>query len=405
MKRMIARLLLCCLMLAAPLPAGAAAAPLRYAGAAQDLFTDWLEANHPDIAWEVDLGPDSTQEALQALESGDGPDLLMVESARVDLQALLQSGLVEDLSGNQEILLGLAQMYQPFQDMVTGADGAVYGAPYAVFNLTMHVIPSSWEAAGLSLEEAPQSVEELLDFALRWADLAQAGAVNNVRLHTLEACGYPEDDRRYTLWLTDLVTQCWTMQAQEAGKPVIYDDPEFIALADRARTAGQNLAAAEEQPDAASLSLYDAGMHRGMGYGAEALDENAFPLRIHAEDPFRTQGYCWLFVVRKGSAYAEECAEFLGDLIHQTDDGQRRNVKLYKEIPEHQFTATPSEDGYVFTPEWQASYRPEQLFFSYDPFHTTTAYMEREDLLLRFAQGSITAQELALGLDQALAGN
>ena len=400
MKRIIAQLLLCCLLLAVAAPAGAETAPLRYAAIAQELLDDWLEERYPDISLEVGFGPDSTQEAIQMLESADAPDLMMVQSSRVDIYALLQSGLLEDLSGHEEIQLGLAQMYQPFRDLVTSADGAVYGVPYAMQNRTMHALPQAWEAAGLNVEDAPESFEALLAFVQRWTALVAEGAAGDVRLY---ASGeYLMDERRYTLWLTDLLVRCWAIRQQAAGEAVSFDDPAFVALADRARDAGRALAAAEEKPGAASLSLYDAGLNAGVGYGDDALDDYAFPMRLNADEPFRVHGSCWLFVVRKGSDYAQVCMDFLGNLIHRTDPVEQRNVKLYTDIPEQQFTGPEGEAGYVLTPAWVESYRPERLFFLCDPFHTTAAYTSWEDLTLRFADYEITAQELASGLEQAL---
>ena len=400
MKRIIAQLLLCCLLLAVAAPAGAETAPLRYAAIAQELLDDWLEERYPDISLEVGSGPNSTQEAIQMLESADAPDLMMVQSRSVDIYALLQSGLLEDLSGHEEIQLGLAQMYQPFRDLVTSADGSVYGVPYAMQSRAMHALPQSWSTAGLDIEDAPESFEELLAFAQRWTALVEEGAAGDVRLYT--SGEYLMDERHYTLWLTDLLVRCWAIRQQAAGEAVSFDDPAFVSLANRARDAGRALAEAEEKLGAASLSLYDAGLNAGVGYGDDALDDYAFPMRLDADESFRVHGSCWLFVVRKGSDYAQVCMDFLGSMVHRTDPVAQRNVKLYADIPAQQFTGPEGEAGYVLTSAWVKSYRPERLFFLCDPFHTTAAYISWEQLTLRFADGEITAQELASGLEQAL---
>lgn len=403
MRRWISILLFGCLLLALATPAGAEAS-LKFASSAGKLLQDWLKENHPEISCEVSSGPSSTAEALALLESPSAPDIMMVQSSRVDIYALLQSGLLEDLSGSEEIRLGLAQMYQPFQDMVTDSQGAVYGVPYAVYSQAMHVIPSAWEAAGVPLADAPESLEELLDFAQDWIARVQEGAVGDVRLHTLQSCGYPMDDRRYTLWLSDLLLKCWGMRQRAADEPIAFDAPEFIALAQRVQETGQALAAAEERPGAASLSLYDNGFNRGMGYGLNALDSNAFPMRLTAGDPPRNQGSCWLFVVRKGSPYVQVCMDFLGNLICMTDPAQRRNVCLYREIPQQQFTSPAGEDGYVLLPQWVESYQPERLFFLCDPLLPVETYTLREELMLQFAKGDLSAQGLATELDQLLGG-
>ena len=40
---------------------------------------------------------------------------------------------------------------------------------------------------------------------------------------------------------------------------------------------------------------------------------------------------------------------------------ERRNSRLYRDIPESQFTAPEGVDGYVLTREWQDAYQPEWL--------------------------------------------
>ena len=400
MKRFIAYLLLCCSMLVSAVPARAEA-PLRYAATAQELLTNWLKDTYPEITCELAFGPSSTAEALALLQDVNAPDIMMVQSNRVDIYALLQSGLLEDLSSNEKIQLGMAQIYQPFRELVSGKNGEIYGVPYAVFSQAMHAIPSSWEAAGLRLEEAPGSFEALLDFAQQWISLVKEDKVGDVRLHTLENCGYLLDDGRYTLWLTDMLMQCWAMEQQLSGKPIVFSSPEFIALADRARETGEALAAAEERPGPASLSLYDGGFHNGVGYGLEALDTYAFPMRLTEDESMRVQGNCWLFVVRKGSPYAQVCMEFLGNLLYVADPTARRNVCLYQNVAQQQFTPPEGEDGYVLVPQWMESYHPEYLYFQCSFFSSPQALTLYENQMRQFARGNITAQELAASLDQA----
>lgn len=89
-----------------------------------------------------------------------------------------------------------------------------------------------------------------------------------------------------------------------------------------------------------------------MGYGLEALDTYAFPMRLTEDEPMRVQGNCWLFVVRKRSPYAQVCMEFLGDLLYVADPTARRNACLYQNVAQQQFTPPEGEDGYVLVPQW-----------------------------------------------------
>lgn len=407
MKRITALALLLCLLAPLSVSACAEAAPFRFVTNAMNLVEDWLEEHHPDIKYEnlydtADswrTGGAHTGRVLDALQSEDSPDLLLLESSLCDFEKVLKSGLVEDLSGHQGIRAALSQMYEPFQSFVTGEDGGMYGVLYGVYGLGMHVIPAAWEAAGLNAADAPQSYEELLDFAGRWAERVEAGEVGDIRLNALRSCGYLMDDRRYTLWLTDLLLDIWIMRHQSAGEALVFNTPAFIALADRARETGRALVKAEKKPVTASLSLYDELFNGGTGYGGpEDLYTNAFPMRLTADEPARIKGYGFLFVVRKDSPYADIAMDFIASQTYKTGE-ERRNSRLYRDIPESQFTPTEGVDGYVLTREWQDAYRPEWLYFCTNPIHTTDAYSKQEKLRSQFALGEMTAEEFAAALD------
>ena len=115
----------------------------------------------------------------------------------------------------------------------------------------------------------------------------------------------------------------------------------------------------------------------------------------------RVQGNCWLFVVRKRSPYAQVCMEFLGNLLYVADPTARRNVCLYQNVAQQQFTPPEGEDGYVLVPQWMESYHPEYLYFQYSFFSSAQALTLYENQMRQFALGNITAQELAASLDQA----
>ena len=411
MKRIIVLILVLCPITSLFAPACAETVPFRFVTNAMNLVEDWLEEHHPDVKYEnlydtADswrTGGAHTAQVLEALQSEDGPDLLMLESSLCDFEKVLKSGLVEDLSGNTDICAALSLMYEPFQALVTGEDGGVYGMLYGVYGFGMHVIPASWAAAGLDTADAPQSYEELLEFAGRWAERAEAGETGNICLNTLRSCGYAMDERRYTLWLTDLLLDTWIMRHQAAGEALIFNTPEFIALAERARETGRALAGAEGKPTADALSLYDGLFSGGTGYGGpEDLYTNAFPMRLSTDEPARIKAYGFLFVVRKGSPYADIAMDFIASQTYKTGEG-RRNSRLYQDIPDSQFTPPEGIDGYVLTREWQDAYRPEWLYFCTNPIHTTDAYSKQEKLRSQFALGELTAEAFAAGLDEICA--
>lgn len=409
MKRIAALVLAMILLAAQSASACAAVRPLRFLVNDNGEVSAWLKEHAPDIPHEnlhfdYDYSPgdfDSlTDRLLDELQSGDGPDLYLLDSNAYDLARVLESGLLEDLSGEAEIRHAVSELYEPFQRLVSGGDGCIYGMFESAHGDPTLIDPAAWEAAGLDMADAPRSYEELLDFAQRWMERVAAGSVGNVRLNTIQFAGYPRDERRYTLWLTGLLWRCWAMRQQAAGEAFRFNTPEFIALADRARELGRALVKTEKKPGTASLSLYINGGN--VSYGPEDLYTNAFPMRLTMDDPVRISAYGFLYVVRKGSPYAQVCRELIAAMTCP-EDGQPRKCMLFQKVEESQY-GTPDfssyPPGYLLTREWQDAYRPEWLFFDVEPFFLARQVQRSEGAMYRFAGGELTAEAFAAMLDE-----
>ena len=409
MKRIAALVLAMTLLAAQFAPARAAARPLRLLVNDNGEVSAWLnehvpEIPHENLHFDYDYSPGDyaslTDRLLDELQSGDGPDLYLLDSNAYDLARVLGSGLVEDLSGNADIRRTVSEQYEPFRRFVSGENGAIYGMFERVHASPTLIAPAAWEAAGLDVSDAPQSYEELLDFAEKWMALVEEGNVGNVRLNTIQFAGYPRDERRYTLWLTGLLWRCWAMRQQAAREAYRFSTPAFIALADRARALGCALVQTEKKPGTASLSLYINGGN--VPYGPEDLYTNAFPMRLTTDEPVRVKAYSFLYVVRRGSLYAQVCRELIADMTCP-EDGQPRKCMLFQKVEESQY-GTPdfsySSNGYVLTREWQEHYRPEWLFFDVEPFFQARQVQRSEGAMYRFAGGELTAEAFAAMLDE-----
>ena len=409
MKRIAALVLAMTLLATQSAPARAAARPLRLLVNDNGEVSAWLKEHYPEIPhenlhfdYDYSRGEyDSmTDRLLGELQSGDGPDLYLLDSNAYDLARVLGSGFVEDLSANEDIRRGVSQQYEPFRRFVSGEDGAIYGMFERAHGSPTLIDPAAWEAAGLDTADAPRSYEELLDFTEKWTDLVKAGSVGNVRLNTIRFAGYPRDERRYTLWLTGLLWRCWAMRQQAAGEAFRFNTPEFVALANRARELGRTLVQTEKKPGSASLSLYINGGN--VPYGPEDLYTNAFPMRLTTDEPVRISAYGFLYIVRKGSPYAQICRELIADMTGP-EDGQPRKCMLFQKVEESQY-GTPDfsycSNGDVLTREWQEHYRPEWLFFDVEPFFQARQVQRSEGAMYRFAGGELTAEAFAATLDE-----
>lgn len=409
MKRIAALVLAMTLLATQSAPACAAVRPLRFLVNDNGETSAWLKEHYPEIPhenlhfdYDYSRGEyDSmTDRLLGELESGDGPDLYLLDSNAYDLARVLGSGFVEDLSANEDIRRGVSQQYEPFRRFVSGEDGAIYGMFERAHGSPTLIDPAAWEAAGLDAADAPRSYEELLDFTEKWTELVKAGSVGNVRLNTIRFAGYPRDERRYTLWLTGLLWRCWAMRQQAAGEAFRFNTPEFVALANRAREIGHALVQVERKPGSASLSLYINGGN--VPYGPEDLYTNAFPMRLTTDEPVRIKAYGFLYIVRKGSPYTQICRELIADMTCP-EDGQPRKCMLFQKVEESQY-GTPDFSYYlngdVLTREWQEHYRPEWLFFDVEPFFQARQVQRSEGAMYRFAGGELTAEAFAAMLDE-----
>ena len=148
-----------------------------------------------------------------------------------------------------------------------------------------------------------------------------------------------------------------------------------------------------------TISLYINGGN--VRYGPEDFYTNAFPMRLTADEPVRISAYGFLYIVRKGSPYAQICRELIAGLTCP-EDGQPRRCMLFREVAQSQY-GTPdfsyNPNGDVLTRKWQEQYRPEWLFFDVEPFFQARQVQRSEGAMYRFAGGGLTAEEFAATLD------
>lgn len=221
-------------------------------------LSEWFYEHYPHIPVEAEPTPHggSAEDFLARLQSDAPPDIIGIDSSRCSLSRLRDSGLLEDLRSNGDLLQVLDSLYEPVQRLLSAPDGSMVFCPEQAFAFPHFWVPEAWQAAGLAEADVPQSVTELMDFAEDWIQLYKHGKTGNVRLNVLgSGTGYALSDERYTLWLLDLLRDSWVWQAQRAGKAYAFNTPEFTALAVRAREIGRALNKAEKRPSAKSLPV------------------------------------------------------------------------------------------------------------------------------------------------------
>lgn len=125
---------------------------------------------HPEIAVEVSGDYSSDLEAItQAMVSDTNPyDVLLLSLNYMPVDQLMRKGYCADLSGNEALMELSRSMYPQFGEIML-QDGKLYGLPVSASAYSYSVNTTIWETLGLSEEELPKTLYQLLDFAANWA--------------------------------------------------------------------------------------------------------------------------------------------------------------------------------------------------------------------------------------------
>lgn len=198
-------------------------------------------------------------------------DLITVRTYNEDYQAMIDQGLLADLSQSPEIEADFRRLRPVFQSALRSAEGKIYGMPVlAGMYDCMYWLPESWEAFGAG--KAPDSYTALLDLLEAFSGQPQAG----FRV-------FPEaelmDGMTHGRRLLNALIGIWNAQAQYQGQAARFDDPAFAALAARAVEIGSAL---DQIPwDKGARALFSARYCRGMTLnGAFVTLDNLIPARI-----------------------------------------------------------------------------------------------------------------------------
>lgn len=182
-------------------------------------------AAYPDIAVEIaDTYPAMAEEISQQMVSGsEALDIYCLFLVNGAYEPLYRKGYCYDLSSSTALTATLDSMY-PFAQNVLRPDGKLYAIPCYISASTMGYYPSALEKAGLTADDMPTTIMELLDFVETWYyDYAEE---------------YPEMmlfEYAYSLYeqLLNLIFEQQMYACEAAGEPLTLDTPVFKQLLQR----------------------------------------------------------------------------------------------------------------------------------------------------------------------------
>lgn len=336
---LLACLLLCASALADGLP------PLRWAGTMYE-GNYWKEHGirtaAPDYHWVS---------GAELLQKDNAPDLYSDCTDVVDFERMKAANVLADLSGSAEIRQFVERTRPEIQSLVTGEDNHILALPLRASTNPVYWRQEAFDAAGLS--QPPQSYTELLDFAEAWAERVQKNPDTEVCFTGTMYFG-KNARYNYTLWLLDFLLDAWEMQAYEAGVPVTFDTPEFIALLDRTKAVGKLLHEAEpsdaKRRDMLPLFWNQHGSSGPDGWfngGREEGLSHTVPFRITAEQPALMRASADLWMVRADSPYAEACIRFFEEAVCPQIGGVY-TVELFREgVEPGDYHGEPITEGWL----------------------------------------------------------
>lgn len=331
------------------------------------------------------------------LAGEDAPDLFCVRTANESLEELISLGLLADLSADSAVRSRIDRLRPELRRLLTDESGAVYGVPgAAAVTHTVFWIPATWQAAGYDAADAPESLEELLDFLDAWAETGD-GRFCVFRI--------PDDpDARFdpypcTRWLVDTLLFDWMAQSQWAGQTGARHSAEFVSWLKRAVSVGQKVDQREGGgPNEGRRALF---FRNGRGTTESAEEtytlEQLVPPRLFADQPLLLPVSLEVVCVRQDSPWRREAVSLAAasaghyawsDLVlYPAGDPAAYNASV-SYLPAR-YTQAFLDSIDRFPGAWIAP-TGKTWFDGYDA------------LLARLLSGAISAGEFAAALDAAL---
>ena len=365
--------------------------PLRYAGGMYEngyWKEHGIQITAPNYHWVT---------GVALLQQTNAPDLYSTCTDAVDFAAMKSAGVLADLSGSAILRETVGRMRPEVQALVTDDDGRILALPLGALSNPVYWRQEAFDALGLTTP--PQSYTELLDFAEAWAQRVQEHPEKEICFTNTFFFGQ-NASYNYTFWLLDFLLDAWEMQCYEAGEPVNFDTPEFIALLKRTKEAGKLLHAAEPSYAKCSnmtpLFYNQHGSASFGGYfngGREEGLSHTVPFRITAEQPVLMRANMDVWVARADSPYIAEITGYLEEVACAYLGGGVYTVELFREG-----VAPGDHNGEPITAGWIKDRNEYAGKICFAPKRAKDMY---EGTMIKFLQGKISAKAFAAAISRS----
>ena len=235
-------------------------------------------------------------------------------------KSLYKAGIIEAFTPTDAMLEEMASMspliQQVFRSELMTEDGKLLAYPigysFCSVGFIGYWVPDAWADSPFRDMTPPSSFEELLDFIEVFLDTPHDG----FRLFY----GQAGDKKEY---LRDLfrenLLEGWVLRCKTSGEPVVFSDPKFIELAERAQKLYKRLLKVDFKKKVNTKVRYLLAGCEQYGYSFNEKDTftcaNIIPLRITSDQPPLLNVTMSLQCVRKGSDYASYAPELFETAI------------------------------------------------------------------------------------------
>lgn len=267
----------------------------------------------------MDLPSETTHQQLLS-RVNNFPDLVYMMGNDGTFRELMESGLLMDLSGYEEIKAYVDALYPAYRQFVT-RDGGIYGVPVMANSYTGWFINKEvMEDMGLTAEEIPTSLTELCTFATRWNNEFAAKYPHYTLLNNTSS---------YRTRLLEAMLENWSYYCQYHGKALTFDDPifrEMLAALDAAELKNLDDALKQTNPEVSEYkqALIWTGCKVVGNWGSymeEYSDRIFIPLTLTPDTEYISAVQnIGLWMVSANSENGEYAAAILGEAIEMLDE-------------------------------------------------------------------------------------
>lgn len=286
---------------------------------------------HPDVTFERNADNiDTTSELVgQLITKQFNYDIIGLDSSQIDPQIVMEKGFYLDLNQNETIREAVESMYPAFQEAAM-YDGKLYALPYNIGFDFIQIQANSWQEAGYTDDDIPQSYEELLQFLEGVCERLENDPDLPLHLYMRINSMGDYDASDYTLLLTNWFLDDYIIQQQMAGKPLSFTDAELEHLLEKTKTVCSRLFAAEKY-------LSPNEENKGWSLFTESTQltwpengKHVVFFRMNDNMPRIVRVRIGMLSIFAGTQYPELCMEMLENMVKYGDGGQYSNAFLYQ---------------------------------------------------------------------------